>query len=314
MTNIKITVGIDVSQDWVDVYVHPAANARQFSNDKLGMMQLVSWLKSYDPDVIICEATGGLERLLLKSLKQHKLVCHAINPNRISGFRQAYGSMTKTDLMDAKLMALFAERMDISTKIELSESEQELKDLNTRRRQLVTLTVQEQNRLNRCHNKDSHKSIERVIALLKEECADIENKMLAVVKQDTNLQRTIDILVSIPGISTITALILMSEMPELGKLDDKKIASLAGLAPHQNQSGLKVGRAYIRGGRKNVRSALYMGTLSAKRYNPPIKRFYDRLIENDKPKMVALIASMRKLIIQANTLLKENRKWENKMA
>lgn len=306
-----ITAGIDISQDWIDVHIHPEGHNRRVSNDVAGMVLLIPWLQSYSPEKVVCEATGGLERLTVKSLREAGLKCHAVNPARINGFRQATGKLAKTDILDAEVIALFAARMDIEEREPLSANAQKLKDHSTRRRQLVEMQVQERNRLKRCHDTDGKESINNVLALLEIERQKLEEKMLKLVKKDQELQCKMAILTSIPGIGDIVALTLVSDMPELGKINDKQAASLAGLAPQDRQSGLRSRKASIRGGRKCVRTAMYMAAMSAKKHNPAIRPFYERLIQNGKPKMVALTASMRKLLIQANQLLMENRKWTN---
>ena len=229
----------------------------------------------------------------------------------VHGFRQATGKLAKTDVLDAEVIALFAARMDIEEHAPLSANAQKLRDDSSRRRQLVEMQVQERNRLKRCHDSDSKKSINKVLDLLEEERQALEERMLNLVKKDQDLQHKMDILTSIPGIGDIVALTLVSDMPELGSINDKQAASLAGLAPQDRQSGLRNRKASIRGGRKYVRTAMYMAAISAKKYNPAIRPFYERLVQNGKPKMVALTASMRKLLIQANQLLMENRKWTN---
>ena len=306
-----ITAGIDISQDWIDVHIHPAGCNRRVLNDLSGMGQLVTWLQSYAPEKIVCEATGGLERLVVKTLRDAGMQCNVVNPARISGFRQATGKLAKTDMLDAEMIALFAASMDIKGQEPLSANEQKLKDNASRRRQLVEMQVQERNRLKRCHDADSKESIHAVLAMLETQQQKLEEKMQQLIKKDTNLQHKMDILTSIPGIGNIVALTLVSDMPELGKINDKQAAALAGLAPQDRQSGLKARKASIRGGRKYVRNAMYMASMSAKKYNPAIKSFYERLVQNGKPKMVALTAAMRKLLIQANQLLSENRKWKN---
>jgi transposase len=309
-----ITAGIDISQDWIDVHIHPEGHNRRISNDAAGMLQLVSWLQSYAPEKVVCEATGGLERLTVKTLRDVGMKCYAVNPARINGFRQATGKLAKTDILDAEVIALFAARMDIEEREPLSVTAQKLKDHAARRRQLVEMQVQERNRLKRCHDTDGKKSINKVLALLEKERQNLEEKMLNLVRKDQELGHKMDILTSIPGIGDIVALTLVSDMPELGKINDKQAASLAGLAPQDRQSGLRARKASIRGGRKCVRTAMYMAAMSAKKYNPAIRPFYERLVQNGKPKMVALTAAMRKLLIQANQLLTEDRKWKESMA
>lgn len=304
-----IIAGVDVAQDWLDIHIHNLAHARCFSNNAEGMSQIILWLKSYDVKKVICEATGGLERLLVYSLRSADISCQAVNPVRIAAFRKVTGKLAKTDLLDAELIALFASKIDIEERISPSVSEQKLKNLAVRRRQVVEMQTSERNRLKRCDDIHGKESINRVLSFLEKERKSTEEQMLILTNSDAILKRRMEILTSIPGIGHIVALTLISEMPELGSINDKQIAALAGVAPQDKQSGHKQGKASIRGGRKCVRAALYMAAMSARRHNPVIKEFYDNMITRGKPKMLALTAAMRKLIIQANTLTIENRTW-----
>ena len=303
------TVGIDVAQDWIDIHIYPDNHKRQYKNTQDQLIQAAIWIKTYSPDKIVCENTGGLERLTQKIFRQNGLECYAVNPSRINAFRIAYGMNAKTDLLDAELIAIFADKMTIHQPLILSEAEEKLKELNVRRRQLVDLQVQERNRLKRTSNETSVTSIHKILSLLEEERHDIEKEMLDLIKQDDNLKAKHKILTSVSGIGDIVALTLLCELPELGTLTDKQVGSLAGLAPHNRESGVKVGRSSIRGGRKCVRTAVYMATLSAKKHNVFIKTFYDGLVTRGKVKKVALIASMRKLLILCNRLVQDGREF-----
>jgi transposase len=303
------TVGIDVSQDWIDIHIYPDSHKRQFENTQKGLLEAALWVKTYSPSKIICENTGGLERLTQKIFRQNGLECYAVNPHRISAFRIAYGMHAKTDLLDAELIAVFADKMTVHQPLILSDTEESLKELNTRRRQLVDMQVQERNRMKRTTHDLSVKSIHKLLALLEEERNEIEKEILSLIKQDINLNEKYTILTSVPGIGDIVALTLICELPELGTLTDKQVGSLAGLAPHNKDSGVKVGRSSIRGGRKCVRTAVYMAALSAKKHNLFIKRFYDGLVSRGKVKKVALIASMRKLLILCNRLVHDKRSF-----
>jgi transposase len=301
------TVGIDVAQDWIDIHIYPDNHKRQFKNTQDQLVEAALWIKTYSPSKIVCENTGGLERLTQKIFRQNGLECYAVNPSRINAFRVAYGMNAKTDILDAELIAIFADKMNIHPPLVLSEAEEKLKELNVRRRQLVDLQVQERNRLKRTTHDLSIKSIKKLLALLEEERHEIEKEMLKLVKQDIDLKEKHTILTSVPGIGDVVALTLLCELPELGTLTDKQVGSLAGLAPHNRESGVKVGRSSIRGGRKCVRTAVYMAALSAKKHNVFIKTFYDGLVARGKVKKVALIASMRKLLILCNRLMEEKR-------
>lgn len=299
------TVGIDVSQEWLDFYVHPEGHMRRIAYTKEAIQGI-----GYKPVSIVCEATGGLERLLVEVLEEQDLSVRVVNPSRIKGFRQACGKLTKTDAKDAELMALFAARFPEAIKTPLTAAQRQMKDLAARRRQLVQMQTQERNRLKRTHDKAMQESINRVLVLLETEHNMAEEQLEAMIKADAVSKGVFTILTSIPGIGSISALTLITEMPELGQLNDKQVASLAGLAPHLNHSGKNTYTSSVQGGRKCVRTALYMAAMAARRHNPAIKAFYERLIAAGKPKMVALTACMRKLLIQANSLVRNNRSWQ----
>lgn len=311
ITSIKtsVTVGIDISQNWIDVHIYPHSHKQRFLNTPSDLNHAALWVKTYSPDKIVCENTGGLEKLMQKVFRSNDLECYAVNPHRISAFRTAYGMSAKTDLLDAELIAIFADKMEIHEPLILSATEEELKELNVRRRQLVDMQVGERNRLKRVHNEQAIKSIRDILAFLQEQRDKIEKAMLELIKRDSVLKEKYDILTSVSGIGEVVAITLLCELPELGKLTDKQVGALSGLAPNNKESGMKSGRASIGGGRKCVRVAVYMAALSAKKHNIMIATFYNGLIARGKAKKVALIASMRKLLILSNKLLKDKRKF-----
>ncbi|HEY8190587.1 MAG TPA: IS110 family transposase [Micavibrio sp.] len=314
-TNVPTPVhaGIDVAARWLDVVLDPVGCHRRFDNDEAGVAALQAWLNEYAVALIAMEATGGLERLAASQLMKAGYKVAVLNPARISGFRQALGKIAKTDLLDAAAIALFAKTMPVTPRPPAGDHIRALKDLSVRRSQLTRMMVAERNRAKRMTDQATLESISRVQQIFKAEQKIVDRAMKALVEAHDDLKHRFDILISIPGIGVQTALCLLADMPELGLLADNKIAALAGVAPMNRDSGKTANRASLRGGRKMVRTNLYMATLSAIRFNPPIKAFNERLIlKNGRPKMVALAASMRKLLLIANHLLAKQEKWSLK--
>lgn len=307
----QLYIGIDISKDSLDVYVQPLAVLKSFANTDLGTTAFLNFLSFYEDnhfvvERLVCEATGRLERPMVQALEAADYNICTVNPSQISGFRQACEQKAKTDNLDAKLIALFAERMPKQQRKLPPAHVQELQGMAVRRRQLVEAITAERNRLKRASLVLSVASIKRTIAFLIAERTALETAMETLIKQHDDLQQKLQTLLSIPGIGMVVAITLLSEMPELGTLNNQQAAALAGLAPMQKESGQFKGKATIKGGRKCVRTALYMAAMSAIRHNPRIKPFYDRKVNEGKHRMVALTASMRKLLLQANFLLKNN--------
>lgn len=302
-------VGIDVSGDWLDVYVEPAAQLKRFGNNAQGLKALAAWLEPYAVTLVVMEATGGLERLCARHLTAREYNVRVLNPSRIAGFRKALGRLAKTDAADAKIIAMFAASMPQTPGITTDPALAELKDLGARHTQLTRMIAAEKNRLKRVHHDLAKQSMQRMIVALQAERKALEQAMMAVIENIEALKTRYDIMISIPGIGPLTALTLLCSMPELGLVNDRQIAALAGVAPMNNDSGKVTGNAHLRGGRRHVRKMLYMAAMAAKRFNPKISAFFDRLVKNGKPRKVALIACMRKLIVIANTMIAKKQSW-----
>jgi len=303
-------VGIDVAKDKLDVFT--AANQKLITipNDPLGHRELIKILKENECKRICLEATGGLERKLVERLANDNFEVSVVNPRQIRDFAKAAGKLAKTDAIDAQVIALFAQRMQPRITVPLSKVQQKLKDLTARRRQLSGDIVREQNRLSSAHDRDVTRMISKMILLLQKQLATLEAKIKAVIQSDELMQRRAKILASVPGIGPASVGVLISELPELGKLNRKQIARLIGVAPTNRDSGTLRGKRTIGGGRVHIRNALFMPTIVAKLHNPAIRHFYDRLVADGKPKLVALIAAMRKLITILNTLIKNETQWK----
>ena len=301
------TIGIDIAKATLDCHAHPAGQERQFANTPKGHQALLAWLGQWPIERIAYEATGTYHRALEQALAH--MPCVRLNPERARRFAQAIGTLAKTDRIDAALLARMAATLQPPARPAKSPSQTRLAELINARDALVR---------DRTALKNRQKNL--TIALLKHQCrrrlAQVERhiqaldaEIAAIIAADETLARRHAILASIDGVGTLTANQLIATMPELGTLENKQAASLAGLAPHARQSGQRKGKSFIRGGRANVRQALYMPALVAARFNPDLKQKYQQLIANGKPAKLAITAVMRKLIVTANALLKANRLW-----
>lgn len=305
---INDTIGIDISKDSLDAFRMRDNARRTFSNDRAGHKALIAWL-GHTGERIVYEPTGPYHRNLEARLAEagHALV--KVNPRQARRFAEATGKLAKTDRLDAAMLARMGSLLEIEARPVACPTLAELKELQVGRDALVRNRTRARNRaktlsqpLLKRQNGAQLRQIERQIAA-------IEKEILARIHADPGLARRFEILLSIPGVSTITAFTIIIEMPELGTLDQRQTASLAGLAPVTRQSGNWKGRAFIRGGRATLRQALYMPALVAMRFNPDLKAKYDQLISAGKPAKVAITAVMRKLIILANALIRDQREW-----
>jgi transposase len=310
----SIYVGVDVSKDRLDVHVLPAGEAFAVARDGKGLADLVERMQVLHPERIAVEATGGFETVVAAALAGAALPVVVVNPAQVRHFAQALGQRAKTDPIDAWMIARFVEATKPDLRALPDEALHLLADLVARRRQIIEMIVAERNREKRVTVKRIRKSISRLIAALERELAEIDADIDAGVRGSPAWCEKEDLLASVPGVGPITARTLIAELPELGTLDNKKIASLAGLAPFTRQSGHWKGKATISGGRATVRSALFLAALTAARHNPVLKTFRDKKVAEGKPKMVALIAVARKLLTILNAILRDKQPWHTKVA
>lgn len=310
----SLAVGVDVAKASLDVSIGTDLPPFTASNDIDGFDAIQAELKKHTVSLILMEATGGLEAPLACSLQSAGFEVAVINPRQARDFARAMGYLAKTDRIDARALAQMAGVIDRHPERErfiqpLPEPErQALSALVTRRRQLVTMLVAERNRLAQSHPQ-AHKSIKTIIDALKQELARIDHDMNQHVQ--TRFKALSDLLSSVKGVGITTIATLLAEIPELGKLTRREISALAGVAPVNRDSGKMRGRRTIFGGRASVRSVLYMAALVATRFNPVIKVFYTRLVNAGKPKKVALVACMRKLLTILNAMLKTGQVWDD---
>lgn len=301
-------VGIDVSRDELVVAVRPSTQGAVYPNTAEGHQQLIGQLPELAPFRVLVEPTGGLERALVEALEAVGLPVRIGNPYQIRQFARGIGQLAKTDPIDAAVLAHYAEVVEMPEPVRLSTNERGLRDLIERRRQLRDMHTAELNR--RPHMTErTLPSWERMVAFLDRELEAIEAEIAALVKNDPTLQQKATLMQTAPGIGPVTSATLLGRLPELGSVSGGAISALAGVAPYTAQSGKMQGRAMIRGGRADVRSALYVATMTAKRFNPVIRAYYDHLIAAHKPHKVAMIACERKLLVILNAMMRDGACW-----
>jgi transposase len=306
-----ITVGIDVSKDRLDVAVHPSGEAFTVERNAAGLDRLAGRLRQLSPQIVALEATGGFETVAAAALAAAELPVVVVNPAQVRAFAKALGQRAKTDPIDASVIAHFAEATKPQVRLLPDEATRLLADLVARRRQIIEMIGAERQREKRMTLPHLRKSIVRLVKALEKELTSVDADIDDAVRGSPAWREKEDLLASVPGVGPVIARTLIAELPELGRLNRKEIAALAGLAPFTRQSGQWRGRSFIGGGRTVVRTALFMGAMVAKKHNPVLKLFFDRLVAAGKPKMVALIAVARKLLTILNAILRDNRPWQN---
>jgi transposase len=303
-----IYVGMDVAKVWLDVVVHEQAEVVRFGNDAAGIAALLAWIGPWKPTLLVLEATGGYELLAFAALTHAGWPVVRVNAKRVRDFARATGQLAKTDQLDAKVLAHFAAAVRPPVRTQPSAEEEQLSGLLTRRSQIVDMLTVEKNRLHtvpaglQADIADHLTWLQARLAQL-DDAIDHWVQALPVWREKDRLLR------STPGIGRVTASTLLGMLPELGLLNRQQIAALVGVAPVNQDSGRKKGKRRIYGGRADVRRVLYMAALSAKKYNPLIRKFYDRLLQHGKEKKVALIACMRKLLVILNAMLHTQQPW-----
>ncbi len=303
-TSSEVYVGIDVSKGRLDVAVLGENQEKQVCNSQAGIKELVRWMLELQPKLIVVEATGGYQRSVVDALFYAELSVAVVNPARVRQFARACGLLAKTDKLDAQVLAVFGQRVQPRHYAGKTEAEKQLSALLVRRKQVEEMLKAEQNRL-RTISPSLKNSVERIIAILKEEKKRLDEQIRDVMKEQKAWQEQTEILSSAPGVGVVTTATLLAELPELGKMDRKKIAALVGVAPMNFDSGKKRGYRKTKGGRTDVRSVLYMSTLVATCYNPVIRAQYQQLLKRGKEKKVALTACMRKFLTILNAMLRD---------
>ena len=306
----EMFVGIDVSKAKLDIHVLPGDQAWTVSNESTDVGALVSRLATLKPTLIVLEATGGLERRALAQLLAAKLPAVAVNPRQVRDFARATGHLAKTDILDAHILALFAERIRPEVRPAPDEETQELDALMVRRRQVVDMITAEKNRLAAAPpSKRVVRAIRKTIACLEKQLDEIDSDINGAVRNSPAWRAKDDLLLGVPGVGKVLSRTLLAHAPEIGTLTRKQIGALIGLAPLNCDSGTYRGRRRIWGGRARVRAVLYMATLSAIRCNPAIAAFHARLTAAGKLPKVAIVACMHKLLTILNAMLRSNSPW-----
>jgi transposase len=305
-----IVVGIDVSKNRLDVAVRPTGEVFAVVRDAEGLDALVARLKPLAPVAVAVEATGGYETVVAASLAAADLPVVVVNPAQVRSFAQALGKRAKSDPIDALVIAHFVEATRPEIRPLPDAETRLLGDLVSRRRQIVGMITAERQRQKILTGKRLQRSIARLLAALQKELSSLETDIDQAVRGSPAWREKEDLLASVPGIGKIIARTVMAELPEIGTLDRRQIAALVGLAPWTRQSGTWKGKSFIGGGRAAVRAALFLGAMVAARHNPELKLFRDRLVQAGKPKLVALVATARKLLTILNAVIRDRKPWQ----
>jgi transposase len=310
----EVFVGIDVSKATLDIHSLPGEEAWSTGNDDECITILVARLAALVPTLIVLEATGGLERRVLGALLAAKLPAVAVNPRQVRDFAKATGQLAKTDSLDARILALFAQRIRPPVRPAPDEQTRELEALIVRRRQVVDMITAEKNRLSAAPaSKRVVGAIRKTIAWLEKQLEDIDTDLDKAIRNSSAWREKDDLLRTVPGVGKVLSRTLLAQAPEIGTLGGKQIAALIGLAPLNRDSGTQRGRRCIWGGRAHVRAVLYMSALAAIRFNPVIAAFHARLVAAGKLPMVAIVACMRKLLTILNAMLRSNSPWSTEI-
>ena len=308
-SSIAPTAGIDISKDTLDAALHPGNQARSFTNDRTGHTALLRWFASQDVRQIVFEATGPYHRALERRFAQVDIAYVKANPRQVRRFAEATGTLAKTDRVDAVVLARFGALLQPNVTPPRSDAVDHLAELIAARRNLVRDRTATTNRAKTLTIDLLKRQAAQRLRQIAQQLDALDAQARAAIADDPVLARRLAILTSIPGLGEITAIALIADMPELGQMDAKQAASLAGLAPVARQSGTWRGKSFIRGGRAHLRQALYMPALVAARFNPDLRACYSALVSAGKPAKVAITAIMRRIVVLANALLRDDRSW-----
>ena len=314
MTPTPCFIGIDISKAHLDLHARPTGEAMRAANDTDGVASITTRVVALSATLVVIEATGGYERLLAASLAAAGVPVAVVNPRQVRQFARATGRSAKTDALDAAVLARFAEQIRPEPRPLPNAEARRLAEILGRRRQLLGMRTMEANRLAQATDRVVRKDLEAHLRWLDAHLQTAEAELAAAIEASPVWRANDDLLQSIPGVGRVVSRTLLAEFPELGTLTREKVAALAGLAPMNRDSGRWAGHRFITGGRAGVRSALYMAALSARRFNPHLKAFADRLADKGKPAKVVLVAVARKLLVLANAILRSKKPWDEKTA
>jgi transposase len=309
-------IGIDVSQTHLDVHVRPANLYRRFDNTKDGIAELLDWIRPHSAERIVCESTGPYQKLLIGALLAEEMPAVVANPRQIRDFAKGMGQLAKTDVVDAAIIAHFAELVPTTVRPLPSAELSELRELYDRRGQLVRMLAVEKNHRHAATNASQKvlKNIDKHIDFLEDQIKKFEDRMNQIVESSDAFKAQNEILQSIIGIGPQVSRTLIAYLPELGHRTRQSITALVGLAPFNDDSGQHSGARHIRGGRSKVRTGLYQAAIAAIRCCPSMKAFYVSLKARRKASKVAIVAVARKILVLANALIRDNRKYETNPA
>ena len=309
----EVNVGVDTGKQQLDIFIRPLDIFFTVTNDKKGSKEAISQIKKHLPSRIIIEATGRLEHEFIMACSKAKLPFVVANPAHIKKFAGAIGRLAKTDKLDAQLIAHYGEAIKPPLSQVKPETIRLMSDLLSRRRQLITLQTMEKNRL-QIMPKELSALITPILTAIKNQLEKVDEKLLKLIQTCDEYNVKNDIIQSMPGVGNVVAISLLSNMPELGYLSNKQAAALVGVAPVNRESGIYQGQRRIKGGRHQIRTVMFMAMMSAMQCNSVFKSTYQRLVALGKPKKVAIIACVRKMIVILNSMVRDGAKWDPKMA
>ncbi len=309
----NINIGVDTGKAQLDIFIRPLNLFFTVSNNDKGIKDAIKTIKKHSPERIVIEATGRLEMPFVLACAEAKLPIVRANPIHIKRFAGAIGRRAKNDRLDAELIAHYAEAIKPEISIIKAENIRLMSDLVIRRNQLLSMQTMEKNRI-QILPKSLHSTIKPMLTAMKNQISNIEDKLVKLIESSPDYQTKNDILQSVPGIGNIAAASIISNVPELGYITNKQTASLIGVAPITRESGRYKGKRVIQGGRAQVRTVLYMAMMSAMQCNPIFKATYTRLVQSGKPKKVAIIACVRKMVVILNSMLRDGVMWDENIA
>lgn len=311
-------IGIDVASNKLDLFEASSGKFSQIDNTHQAVTRFAQSLKDVAQTLVVCEATGAYEHYLVDAMHEAGANVCIANPRQVRDFAKGHGFLEKTDRIDARVIALFGQQVELNLTKPRSEQEKKLTALVRRRSQILQLISQETNRLGQCHDPDAIQSLQQSITFIAQQLKAIDASIAKTI--DASIAKAmkvfeqespkVAVISSVPSVGVVTTATLICELPELGQLNGGEIAKLVGVAPMAKQSGKSDGQRPIRGGRSQVRKVLYMAALVATRCNPTIKAFYQRLLKKGKPKKLALVACMRKLLTILNSMVRRHQKWD----
>ena len=302
-------IGVDVSSDKLDVFDSGTGKALELTNSREAVMRFAKRIENPQETLVICEATGAYEHFLVDVMHELDFQVCVANPRQVRQFANGHGFLEKTDRIDAQILAKFGQQVEVTLATRRTEGEKRLIALVRRRSQVLQLLGQEENRTGQCHDEVALSLLKQTVGFLKNQLKSLDQLIQQALAEASKTAPEIEILSSVPGVGPVTTATLYCELPELGKLNRCQIAKLVGVAPLARQSGKADGKRPVRGGRSKARKVLYMAALVATQINPLIKPYYETMLKRGKPKKLALVACMRKLLVILNEMVHRQQKW-----